>query len=404
MEERFLTWQYLNIMLTDLMMRVSMYMLMTLLPLYIIEKGFIMIAGLSTTVFMLVAVVFRPISGKLVDKQGRVAGIIIGAVVFFLATLFISFNPVIWLLLILRGIQGLGFSFFGTAVMTLATDIIPESRMSEGIGYLGLTQTIGRAFAPTLALSIKDAFGYQAGFLAIFGITSLTVCFGLMLIIRKKKTSIEEREVLDKRNPNVVPDTAQIRQPFWQKIVEKNAVKPAVLMMIITFATSCVGTFLVAHAIRQGIENPGLFFTANAITIGVARLFVGKISQKHGSIAVLMPGIALLTLSIVMMYSPANMTLLIISGALYGLGFGMVQPEINSLCVLLAQKEQRGLANSTFFMAMDLGNAFGAFAWGVFADQIGLGDIFLAAAFLTSLSLIALLVLHRRNQFQTTSV
>ena len=75
-EERFFTWTYANIMLADLCNRVCMYMLMTLIPLYMIERGFYTVAGLTTTAFMLVAVAFRPVSGKLVDARGRYLAVI----------------------------------------------------------------------------------------------------------------------------------------------------------------------------------------------------------------------------------------------------------------------------------------------------------------------------------------
>jgi hypothetical protein len=77
----------------------------------------------------------------------------------------------------------------------------------------------------------------------------------------------------------------------------RDTLKPSTIMLFIMFASSCVQTFLVAHATKKGIGNPGVFFTATAITIGVARLSVSKISQKFGSVAVLAPGIALMSLN-----------------------------------------------------------------------------------------------------------
>jgi len=101
--------------------------------------------------------------------------------------------------------------------------------------------------------------------------------------------------------------------------------------------------------------------------------------------------------SMLILYWLDGLGILVVSGVLSGLGAGMVQPELNSLAVLLAREERRGLANSTFLMAMDLGCATGAVLLGVMADRTGLGAVFLVAAGLTFAALIAYLVMHGRS-------
>jgi MFS family permease len=103
-------------------------------------------------------------------------------------------------------------------------------------------------------------------------------------------------------------------------------------MLAIMFANS-IRTFLVVHAAKKGISNLGVFFNANAIAIAVARLSIGKISQKFGSVAVIAPGIAITGLAMIGMYSSAKVAVLVISGTLYGLGMGMAKPELNTFVV-----------------------------------------------------------------------
>jgi len=373
----------------------------TLLPLYMIDRGFsTAVAALTMTVYMLVAVAFRPVSGRLVDSQGRYPVIIMGSAVFFLATGPFPFTLPVWLLLVMRGLQGLGFCFVGTALMTLVTDIIPKSRMSEGIGYFGVTQMIARAFPPLLALALKDAFGYPVTFTVVFVISALMMLSGFTLRWGKKKTRASDHDtggVSGMDASSLSPSRSDKKEPVWEKLVDRDALKPSTIMLFIAFAGSCAQTFLVVHAISKGIGNPGVFFTANAIAIVVARLSVGKISRKFGSVAVLAPGMALVSLSMIGMYSCANMAILITSGVCYGLGHGMVIPELNTLCVLSARNERRGLANSTFFMAIDLGQAVGAYAMGVLAGYAGLGSIFLMGALFAAITLFGYLLLRRKG-------
>ena len=407
--ERFFTWRYGNIMVADLLLRVCITMQGTLFPLYMIERGFsTTVAGLTTTAFMIVALAVRPLSGRLVDSKGRIHVITVGAVTYFLASGFYLFQIPAWLFLTVRGVQGFGFSFYGTALMTLATDTIPKSRMSEGIGYLGLTRTIAGAFPPLLALALKDAYGYQATYTIIFILASSTLLSGCTLNTSKKRAQASDHDT-DRRSVKKVEDSDTLSQrgkgvPVWEKIVDKDALKSSSIMLLIMFVNSSVGTFMVAHAIDNGISNPGLFFTANAAATALARVSVGKLSQKFGSVAVLAPGLVLTCLSMIGIYSSADVAALTVSGILFGLGMGMVQPELNSLAVLATRDERRGLANATFFMAMDLGTAVGAYAMGLLAHYAGLGSTFLAGATLTAITLFGYLLLERKGCLHTSSL
>jgi MFS family permease len=401
-KESFFTKKYASIMIYELLLRTCQMMQTTLLPLYIIEKGFsTTIAGLTTTAFMLVAVAFRPVSGRLVDSKGRYSTTIIGIAVYFIATGLLTFEIPAPLLLGMRGLQGLGFCLSTTATGTLAADLIPRSRMSEGIGYIGLTQTISQALPPLLALALKDVYGYQVAFTSVFVISGLALLSGLTLRWSKMKPGVSDHDTgyLSEREEtsSTSPSGGNRKESAWEKLVDITSLKPSTIMLLIMFASSGAQTFLVAHAINKGIANPGVFFTATAITMAVGRLSVGKISQRFGSIGVVSPGIVLVGLSMIGMYSCANVAILIISGALYGLGLGMVQPELCSLTMLAVPKERRGMANSTLYMAWDLGQALGAYAMGVLAGYAGLGSIFVLATIVAIMTLLIYLLLYRKG-------
>jgi MFS family permease len=404
--ERIFTRRYASIMFADVLQRICTAMLMALLPLYMVDMGYSKsIAGLTTTVYMLVAVAFRPLAGKLVDTKGRYISVVIGTVVFLFASGFFSLRIPIGVFFGMRGLQGLGFCFIGTALMTMATDIIPRRRMSEGIGYLGLTQTISRAFFPLVALALKDAFGYQVTYLVIFGIALLDVFAALTLrwSRREKDGSAPAAggaQAADAHAPSS-PALGGVKERLWERLVDRDALKPASIMLAIMFANSSVMTFIVVYATFKGIANPGVYFTASALAVAVGRLCVGRISQRFGSVAVLAPGMALASLSMFVLFWLDDISVLVISGVLSGLASGMLQPELNSLAVLMARDERRGLANSTFFMAMDLGGAVGAVALGVMADYVGLGSIFLAGAGITLLTLFGYLLLHKKGLFRS---
>ena len=393
-KDRIFTTEFINIVVADLMIRICSYMQATLLPLYILEQGYSpALAGLTTSVFMLMSILSRPASGNMVDTRGRYLVMMIGSLAYCLATGFYLFAIPISFLLVIRAVQGFGFSFNGTALMTMATDIIPEQKLSEGIGYLGLTQTIAQAFAPAFALALSNAYGYEFSLKLVFAVTVLN------LLTRFPLKAIDKRLLgaAAKHDDKAANHNEPIQKQSGAKlrIIDKDAWKPSLIMVFVVFAASGVGTFLLAFAVQRGINNPGMFFTASALSVAAARLTVGKIHNRFGSAVVLVPGFILFIISLLLIFSATNLMLLIIAGICYGLGIGVMVPEVNTLAILAAEKENRGLANSTVFMAMDLGMALGAVSLGIFADCNGFASIFLLCAGVVFATLLAYLFLLR---------
>ncbi len=395
-KERIFTADFINIIIADLSLRICSFMQVALVPLFVLENGYsTTFAGLTMSVFMLMSVISRPVSGRMVDKKGRYVVIIIGSVIYCFATSLYLFPFPIWTMVLIRILQGLGFSFTTTGLMTLATDLIPESRMSEGIGYLGLTQTISQVFAPALALMVINSYGYHTAFLLLFIVTVFNLFLRLKLRSADKyqKAGVEE----EIQESSSLLQKQGTKNSILSRIICIDSLHPSLLMVTVTFAFSGVSTFLLAYASQQAIENPGLFFSVSAFALATTRISVGKIHNKYGSAAVLIPGFSFLLIGYLGIFISSNLPVLLIAGVFYGFGMGALIPEINSLAVLSASKENRGLANSTLFMAMDLGMAIGAFTLGAFANFAGLGAVFLVCAGILLIALLAYIILRKRN-------
>jgi len=131
-----------------------------------------------------------------------------------------------------------------------------------------------------VALTLKDAFGYQATYLTIFGVafSGSGVC-DLRLCHRQSERAVSAR------------------------LVDRDALNPSGIMVALVFAGSSTMTFIVVYATARGIANPGLFFTASALAVAVGKLCVGRISQSLGSVAVLLPVMVLASVSMLTLAS-----------------------------------------------------------------------------------------------------
>lgn len=143
-------------MVNNFGMYFSFYLLTPLLPLYLSDnfgcaKDTI---GLVLSGYTLTALMFRPLSGFLVDAFSRKTMLVV-----FLFLYFIFFGgylaaSTLLLFAIVRTLHGIPFGGSTVACSTVAIDVLPSSRRNEGIGYYGLSNNLATAIAPTVGIYI----------------------------------------------------------------------------------------------------------------------------------------------------------------------------------------------------------------------------------------------------------
>ncbi|MGI6227604.1 MAG: MFS transporter [Peptococcales bacterium] len=354
------TTQYILIILYSIMIGIGNFMMMTGIPLYAIHiGGDNSIAGLMMGIFMIAAILVRPFFGNLADIKSRRLVLLIGAGVCTLSFFSYIFAFSVGLLLFLRAVNGIGFSANTNAAGTVVADIIPAPRLAEGIGYYGISNVLSTAIGPVLTLSIINQLGFKALFLVTTGFGLISLICSYFINYEKKKPKEEKQDKDIQPNINVSK-----KQKVLDSIFEKTAIPPSFVMLFVAFAMGGVQSFIPIYAVARNVENIGIYFTIYALALLVTRVFGGKLADRHGVSTVLIPGYVLLIASFIVLAFATNLTMFIISGILYGLGYGSVQPLLNAIMVQFCPPKRRGAGNSTFFTAMDIGSGGGAVIWG----------------------------------------
>lgn len=115
------------------------------LPLYVVEKAGlnVALAGVLWTILTGTSVIAKPLMGRISDRYGRRAPIIVGmilcAVPFSLIPLFRSF----WSLSVLSIIFGLGEAFVTTSTGALVADLAAERSLGAAMGVFGTIADTG---------------------------------------------------------------------------------------------------------------------------------------------------------------------------------------------------------------------------------------------------------------------
>src|SRR5439155_511569 len=77
--------------------------------------------------------------------------------------------------------------------------------------------------------------------------------------------------------------------------------------------------------VSRGVANPGLYFTAVAISSIVARLLTGRIADQRGRFAAIVPGMIVTAVGLYIVSSAASAEAFILAGAAVGIGFATAQ-------------------------------------------------------------------------------
>jgi MFS family permease len=89
--------------------------------------------------------------------------------------------------------------------------------------------------------------------------------------------------------------------------------------------------------------------------------------------------------------------MLLLSGAIIGLGHGALVPSFQTLAIQSVSRERRGAATATFFLFFDFGYGLGSYVLGLIAGAANYRVMFLVACLVVLLSAIIYYTMHHRR-------
>ncbi|WP_276203350.1 MFS transporter [Cohnella thermotolerans] len=136
----------------------------------------------------------------------------------------------------------------------------------------------------------------------------------------------------------------------------------------------------------------GLF----AVMIVLPRPLIGKLFDRYGEHVLAYPGIGLFIAGMLLLSAAHSDYVLLLSGAIIGLGHGALIPCFQTVALRSAPGGRSGLATGTFFLLFDLGYGIGSYALGIVAEHVDYAAMYRLAALIVLLSAAVYYVLHHR--------
>ena len=361
--ERLWNRNYCKVMAANFSLFFAFYVLTPLLPLYLSEhfgatKDMI---GLVLSGYTITALVIRPFSGYMVDSFPRktVLMIAFGAFAIFFAGYLAA--STLLLFTIVRTLHGGPFGTLTTANATVAIDVLPSSRRTEGIGYYGLSNNLAMALAPTIGIWI---FQLTKSFEFLFWLALVVACAGWLVDATVKLPS---KEII--RNKTKLSLDRFFLLRGW--LLGLN-------MVAFGFSFGVLSNYLAIYGKEvMGITGgTGTYFLLCSIGLMASRLQgskalrQGRVTYNAGS------GMVISLVGYTLFILVPNNVGYYGSALLIGLGNGHMWPAFQNMTINVAQNNQRGTANSTILISWDIGMGLGILLGGVIAEYFGYGAAF----------------------------
>jgi EmrB/QacA subfamily drug resistance transporter len=114
-----------------------------------------------TTIYIITSAIAIPITGKLTDMYGRKYFYIAGLVIFTIASLLSGFSNSMIMLIIWRGIQGIGGGIMMANAFIVIGDLYPPAERGKFMGYVSSIFAISSVIGPLLGGFITDTISWH---------------------------------------------------------------------------------------------------------------------------------------------------------------------------------------------------------------------------------------------------
>lgn len=235
----------------------------------------------------------------------------------------------------------------------------------EGAGYYALTVIVPVSLSPLLAIVLMDDFAFDV----VLTVSALLTSAAL-LSLKQGLSTLAHRK----------PQARASSGAMMTRVFEPGAMLPSFLCFILSVPLCGVMAYIVLFGREQHVPNIWVFFVGYAVMILATRSFVGRLFDARGHAAIILPGSTAMLLGLVALSQTHSVAMLVVSSLLFGLGYGAVQPSLQTWAVNRCPPHRKAAANGHFMSAIDLGYIVGAIALGHLAQSLGFAAMYLFSA------------------------
>jgi predicted MFS family arabinose efflux permease len=338
-----------------------------LFPLFVLEIGGNKAdIGILMGAMSLAGVCSRPWVSGLVDRIGRKRSLVISCLILMTVSAIHMFvrgpiDQIFMVLVLLRLVFGAGLSLAIVAGITMAADLSPASRLTESIGYFGITPLLGIAFGPLLAEVLVQRWGFNAIFYS-----ALFFFIAALLILQPLRDQFTHATDAAKSN-------------FFKVLRTPIVWRMAMICLCFGAAFAAHSSFIAPFA-QQYDLSVAAYFASYSTAAVLARIFGGYIVYRFGELRVMPAALMIGSIGFLCLIGVSTSIGLAGTGFLAGMGHGLLFPSLIAITIRPLAAGDWGKVNGVLTGGFDSGMFIGALIMGQLAELYGFSIIFATAA------------------------
>ena len=357
--EKIFTLPFLMILFMSVISGSASYMVNPVLPAFLVSRGAPMeITGIISSLMSLVALFGRPFAGAASDRFNKKKIMVLSYLLSIICLYLYSLSNSVPMIIFVRILHGIAFSLSGTVSMAFGADFLPMSRLGEGLGYIGIGTVISTMIGPQLG----DYIGTQFGMEQIF----LWACV-LNLLCAIGTWFIPYHPVIKKK------------EAFHFKL--ENFYAPELNLYVFFMGILSIGNGILLYYLKdfgsvRSIASINLYYTVSSIVTVLTKPFTGKWLDKKGVAYTLYPAFVISAVFAFLFARAYTLHLVLIAAVLKSIGQGSGQSAIQADSLRKLGLERSGVASSSCYIGMDLGNVLGPAIGAFVISGPGYGTLF----------------------------
>lgn len=345
-------------------------------------------AGFAAGIYIIGTLIARLYIGKKLELIGRKQMLRFGAIIYLITTIAYLISTNIIILDTVRFLNGFAYGTISTAANAIVTAYIPKSRNGEGINYYGLSTSLAAAIGPFIGILLLPIVGFKSVIILAIVLSVLVTVACYLFPVQNIELTDDHKKLLNSWSLNT--------------FIEYKVLFISIVAFLIGLSYSSVLGFLSIYADNLGLSTAGaFFFVVYALIITLTRPFAGQIFDAKGENAVMYPSFIFLAIGLLTLSYTTTSFMLLLSGALIGLGYGTFMSNGQAVCLKLVEPSKVSIALSTYFIGLDLGLGFGPYALGTVHSFLSYSGIYVLCAVLTVAVAILYSIFYKENSGKT---
>lgn len=338
--------------------------------------------GIIFSGFSLTRALFTPLVGKISDRVGRKLFITLGLFFYSLFSFSYTLAGDVYTLTGVRLLHGLASAMVIPIAMAYVGETTEKGREGEVMGTFGISLFLGMGSGPVIGGFLNDAFGMDANFYALAGLTGAGFLLTLFLL---PEVEVENKE--DSRGRATI------------RAIMRNRLMRGLVLFRITSAMRRGGVlaFLPILASRLAItpSEVGILLTTIIYITALLQRSFGKLADRHDKVILVVAGSLIGAAGLFSLPFARSFREFLAIGAVMGIGGGLSVPPATALTVKVGVDMGMGASMGLFNSAMSAGMVVAPLLSGIVMDVYGVDTIFYVNAVIVALGTAGFFLLAR---------